>query len=125
MLADDLVSDMYLKLMNKTVWNDYFVAITIKNLFLDHIRKEKKTTSLVYYDKQTAPKFEPNDEQQAILDAFEEQDWVRQYLLKERASGRSLRYIEKRYNINYGYVHRQTTEAKKEILNGRTKRQKD
>jgi len=42
MSADDLVQDMYLKLMDKDKdVNDYYVTLTLKSIFIDMIRKEK------------------------------------------------------------------------------------
>ena len=35
---------------------------------------------------------------------------------------KSLRQIEKEFNINYGYTYRQTTEAKKKILDNLNKK---
>jgi RNA polymerase sigma factor (sigma-70 family) len=118
MLADDLVQDMYFKLMNRTKWNDYFVFITLRNLFLDHLRKQKdiRIEELHYIEDRTEV-FEPDDEEQKILDAFDKLDWVQKELLLERANGMSLRDIQKRYNINYGYTYRETTKAKDIIKN--------
>ena len=102
MLADDLVQEMYFKLMNRTKWNDYFVFITLRNLFLDHLRKQKdiRLEELHYIEYRTEI-FEPDDEEQKVLDAFDKLDWVQKELLLERANGMSLRDIQKRYNINY------------------------
>ena len=118
MLADDLVQEMYFKLMNRTKWNDYFVFITLRNLFLDHLRKQKdiRLEELHYIEDRTEV-FEPDDEEQKILDAFDKLDWVQKELLLERANGMSLRDIQKRYNINYGYTYRETTKAKDIIKN--------
>lgn len=112
-IADDLVQEMYLRLMDKTKWNDYFVYITLRNLFLDRLRKEKdvRLEELHYLEDRTEI-FEPDDEEQKILDAFDKLDWVQKELLLERANGMSLRDIQKRYNINYGYTYRETTKAK-------------
>ena len=118
MLADDLVQEMYFKLMNRTKWNDYFVFITLRNLFLDYLRKQKdvRLEELHYIEDRTEI-FEPDDEEQKILDAFDKLDWVQKELLLERANGMSLRDIQKRYNINYGYTYRETTKAKDIIKN--------
>ena len=118
MLADDLVQEMYFKLMNRTKWNNYFVFITLRNLFLDYLRKQKdvRLEELHYIEDRTEI-FEPDDEEQKILDAFDKLDWVQKELLLERANGMSLRDIQKRYNINYGYTYRETTKAKDIIKN--------
>lgn len=118
MLADDLVQEMYLRLMDKTKWNDYFVYITLRNLFLDRLRKEKDVRlDKFHYLEDRTEVFEPDDEEQKILDAFDKLDWVQKELLLERANGMSLRDIQKRYNINYGYTYRETTKAKDIIKN--------
>jgi len=116
-LAQDLVQEMYLKLMNRTRFNDYFVAITLRNLFLDTLKKRKnvRLEELHYLEDITKP-FEANDEQQAVLDEFDKLDWVAKELLLERID-RSLREIQEIYNINYGYIYRQTKEAKEQIKN--------
>mgnify|MGYP003661890430 CR=1 FL=1 len=87
MLADDLVQEMYFKLME------------------------------LHYIEDRTEIFEPDDEEQKILDAFDKLDWVQKELLLERANGMSLRDIQKRYNINYGYTYRETTKAKDIIKN--------
>lgn len=122
MLADDLVQEMYFKLMDRTKWNDYFVFITLRNLFLDHLRKQKDVRlEELHYIEDRSEVFEPDDEEQKILDAFDKLDWVQKELLLERANGMSLRDIQKRYNINYGYTYRETTKAKEVILKKKKK----
>ena len=122
MLADDLVQEMYFKLMDRTKWNDYFVFITLRNLFLDHLRKQKDIRlEELHYIEDRSEVFEPDDEEQKILDAFDKLDWVQKELLLERANGMSLRDIQKRYNINYGYTYRETTKAKEVILKNKKK----
>lgn len=116
-LAQDLVQEMYLKLMNRTRFNDYFVAITLRNLFLDTLKKRKNVRlEELHYLEDHAYIFEPNDQQKAILDEFDKLDWVAKELLLERID-RSLREIQEIYNINYGYIYRQTKEAKDKIKN--------
>ena len=116
MLADDLTSEMYLKLMNRTKWNDYFVTITLRNLFLDTLKKRKDVRHHeLHYLQDNTYIFEPNDEQKAILDEFDKLDWVQKELLLETID-RSLRQIEQIYNINYGYTYRQVKQAKEQIL---------
>ena len=123
-LAQDLVQDMYLKLMNRTKWNDYFVSITLRNLFIDTVRKRKDVRlEEFHYIQDHAYIFEPNDEQKAILDEFDKLDWVQKELMLETID-RSLRQIQEIYNINYGYVYRQTKEAKEQIKNNVKKNKK-
>ena len=47
--ADDLVQDMYLKLMDKDKnLNDYYVTLTLKSIFIDGIRKDKVDSHDIY-----------------------------------------------------------------------------
>ena len=110
------VQEAYHKLMNRTKWNDYFVTITLRNLFIDHIRKQKNVRlEELHYIIDHTNNFEPDDKQKELLDEFDKLDWVAKELLLERSTGRSLREIEKIHNINYGFTFRETTKAKKQI----------
>mgnify|MGYP000992851106 FL=1 len=64
-LADDLTQQMYLKLMNYKKFNVYFVAVTLKNLYLDTF-KGKKLCSLdsLHYLQSNESNFQPDDLQQ-------------------------------------------------------------
>jgi len=43
-LADDLVQEMYLKLLSKTKpINTSYVYITLRSIYIDHLRKQKET----------------------------------------------------------------------------------
>ena len=124
MLADDLVQNMYLKLMNKTRWTDYYVTNCMYWIFLD-LKKKAKDVRMeeLHYVEDMTRTFEPNDEQQLVLDEFDKLDWVRKELLLERID-KSLRQIEREFNINYGYAYRETTKAKEQIKNNVKKKRK-
>lgn len=114
-LANDLVQNMYIKLMNRTEWNEWFVRITLKNLFIDVVRKKKDVRLQEYhYIEDQTNTFTPNDEQQRMLTEFDKLDWVSKQLLLESLD-KSLRQIQKEFNINYGYTYRQITKAKETI----------
>ena len=115
-LAQDLVQLMYLKLKDREKFNDSFVTTALYYLWKDHLKKRKEDRiDEIDYLVDNTNTFEPDDEQQGLLDEFENIDWVAQELLLERSEGRSLRDIQKMYNINYGYVYRETTKAIKQI----------
>ena len=116
-LAQDLVQLMYLKLMNRTKFNDYFITITLRNLFIDLKRKQKdiRLEELHYVIDHTT-NFEPDDKQQKLLEEFERLDWVSKELLLEKSTGKSYRQIQKEFNINYGFSFRQVKKAKEQIL---------
>ena len=104
--ADDLVQDMYLKLMDvdKEI-NDYYVTMTLESIFIDEWRKGR-TVSLTVDIKDDSSTFEANDEEQAILDKINDLPYHQQEFIAE-SYDRSLREIEAFYNINYGYVYRE------------------
>jgi DNA-directed RNA polymerase specialized sigma24 family protein len=110
MLSDDLVNDMYLKLANCTKEiNDFYVIVTIKNLFLSEI-KNKKTVSIEnFYNFTTEETFEPDDKDSKILENIY---WVaRDYI--ELNHTMSLREIGKLLNTDYNYIHKIITNEKK------------
>ena len=132
-LSKDVVQMMYLKLMkvNKDKFMSYaegqrnfFVTNAMWHIFLD-IKKKKKDVRLeeLHYIQDQTNIFEPNDEQQLVLDEFDKLDWVRKELLLERID-KSLRQIEREFNINYGYAYRETTKAKEQIRNNVKKKRK-
>ncbi len=102
MLADDIVSEMYLKLANCTKEiNDFYVIVTIKNIFLQEI-KNKKTVSIEnFYNFTTPEHFEPDDRQQEVIENIY---WVaRDYI--ELNQTMSLREIGKLLNTNHRFIH--------------------
>ena len=108
MTADDLVQDMYLKLMDvdKDI-NDYYVTLTLKSLFIDSIRKNK-TQGLVNGEQieDTSAAFEPTDEEREMLDKINALPYHQREFIEE-SYDHSLREIEDIYDINYGFIHRE------------------
>ena len=114
MLADDLVNDMYLKLYEvKKQISDFYVIITIRNLYYDYLREKKKTVSINnFYDvTQDDTNFELDDYQLELLDRL---NWVEKGYL-EMSFDLSLRQIQKELNTNYGYIYRTIKKAKEKI----------
>jgi len=109
--ADDLVQDMYLKLMDKDKdLNDYYVTMTLKSLFIDDIRRNSKTLRLSrdmdIKEDVNSSSFEPTDEEKAILDKIRSLPYIQQEFIAESYDN-SLREIESIYNINYGFIYRE------------------
>lgn len=117
MLADDLVNDMYLALNNcsKEI-NDFYVIVTIKNLFLQEL-KNNKSTDLNDNFTSDAP-FELDDQEKKIVDNVY---WVAKDFI-EMNETMSVREIGKDTNLNYNYVH---YTIKKEKLKWQKENQKD
>ena len=105
MLADDIVQEMYLKLADcQKQINDFYVIIVMKNIFLDHIKKEKLNVSLnKFYNLESDEiTFEIDDQQKKIIDDIY---WVaKDYLIM--SYDMSLREMAKELNTNYAFIYR-------------------
>ena len=115
--AQDLVQQMYLKLADYKRVNDAMVAITIKNLWLDLLKKKNREVGIdsfhsLPYGENT---FEPSDKQIEYLNRFDDLPMVRKELIQE-SFDKSTREIGREFNINYCYVHRQIHKGLKNIL---------
>lgn len=106
--ADDLVQDMYLKLMDKDKdLNDYYVTMTLKSIFIDGIRKNKTSPLSEGTEiKDESVPFEPTDEEREILDRIKDLPYKQQEFIAE-SYDHSLREIQDIYNINYGFIYRE------------------
>jgi RNA polymerase sigma factor (sigma-70 family) len=110
-LADDLVQDMYLRMYNKDKEvKDYYIVVTLRNLFLDHCRKPivHNIDDLIHLEE-NINKFEICDNSLNIINSL---SWLERELL-ELSYNQSLRDIEKEFNINYAFVHRTIKKARK------------
>jgi RNA polymerase sigma factor (sigma-70 family) len=113
--ADDLVQEMYLKLHDcEKQINDFYVILTIRNLFLDICRKKKYTVSLDDIDISNGTLFELDDKHQQIIKATSKLKFYEVELL-DMSGEHSLRELSKRYNINYQTINRIVTKAKIKI----------
>ena len=115
--AQDLVQQMYLKLAVYKRVNDAMVAITIKNLWLDLLKKKNREVGIdsfhsLPYGENT---FEPSDKQIEYLNRFDDLPMVQKELIQE-SFDKSTREIGREFNINYCYVHRQIHKGLKKIL---------
>lgn len=118
-LADDLVQEMYIRIMSSgyVKFNSTLIYRIITNLFINYCRDKKECrASEEYYLEANEAYFEPDDHQQKLLNKINELPWHQKELLAE-SYDRSLREIENEYNINYGYTYRQLKEAKQIVLN--------
>jgi len=60
--ADDIVQDMYLRLYDcKKEINDFYVIITMKNIFLGNLKKESLLVPIDRYDFSNENTFEIDD----------------------------------------------------------------
>ena len=128
MTADDLVQDMYIKLMdNDKDLNDYYVTMTLKSIFTDGVKKtsmKNRTQGLVNEEQieDESNKFEADDKQQALLDKIQSLPFHQQEFIAESYDN-SLRKIEGIYDINYGFIYRELHKGLEDVLgkNGKDK----
>ena len=122
MLADDIVQDMYLKLSNNTKQiNDFYVIILMRNLFLDHIKKEKLKISIesLYHLEHKDNTFEIDDEQKKLIENLY---WVaKDYFIM--SFDMSLRQMAKELNTNYGFIYRTMKKEKDKLWQEAEKKQ--
>lgn len=121
--ADDLVNDMYLKLAKiDKPFNEFYVFMTIKSLFYD---SKKKKNIVSYFDDREVDFrdhfVEANevvgDKENEILDRFESLPFHQKELLIEyKVNKKSLRQIQREFNINYAFVFREIKKAEKKLL---------
>ena len=103
-LADDLVQEMYIKLSDcKKDINDFYVIITIKNIFLHHIKKESLKISIGDYDfKDTETLFELNDKE---INFIKKLKWYERDVI-EMTFDKSFHEIQRDLKVNYQFVRR-------------------
>lgn len=101
MQADDLVSEMYLRLADcKKEINDFYVIITIKNIFLQEIRTKKTVSIENFYTLASPEAFELDDKEKKVIDNIY---WVaKEYI--EMNETKSLREMGKELNTNYHFI---------------------
>ena len=123
-LAQDLVQEMYLKLIKYESINDALVGITLRNLWLDTF-KYKKTHETFSIDSEefagelasNESEFEVEDHHLKYIERFNELPYRQQELILESYDF-SIREIAETFNINRTFVHRQIHEGLKHVLRG-------
>lgn len=102
-LADDIVNDMYLKLIYKTNINDYYVFRTIKNVFLDYIRLEKKiqTISIDLLSELISQDNEATEQRHEVNEALKQLTFFEREILLHTHE-KSLRDCEAETGVHYG-----------------------
>ena len=124
-LAQDVVQDMYIKLMDREYITKSLVGTVIRHVFLDHCKKRKTSRmnegySVVSNDST----FLPNDSEQEFLDKYNELPYIQKEFIAE-SYDRSLREIAETYNVNYALVNRQKHKGLKHVLGDKYEEFKD
>ncbi len=129
-LADEIVNQMYLRIYDlnpdKEKLSEWYIITTLRNLFLSHCKQVKHISiETLYYlpDEQTDSTFS-DEELELLLIANNKLKWWEKQLLIE-SWDKSLRQIEKDFNINYQFVRRHTKEARNKVLDYKPKQNKN
>lgn len=118
-LADDIVNEMYLRRYDNDRGQDltdYYIVCTMKSIFLNY----KKTNRLIPVeeirtDEYVNGGFQPTDQEKKYLDRAKNLPFAKRELI-ELNYDYSLREIQQKFGINYGYVHKAVNEARQTIL---------
>ena len=128
--AEDLVQDMYIKIndwkgkynnslmYNETEVNQYFIFITLRNLFLDQKRKEKRQRNSLLNYKQSS--YTSNNEYEDQLELIKKE--IKNWHLYDRKiyelifqEGKSMLELSKLTGIDYYSIYRTVKKIKKII----------
>lgn len=121
--ADELVQEMYLRRYENykegQEFTEYYILCTLKSIYLNSkVTKANKMLVNVekYFDiPDDVIAFEPTDEEYEFIEAAKKLSFKDRELL-ELSYDMSLREIQDKFKINYGYVYRSVMGARKEIL---------
>lgn len=100
-LADDIVNDMYLKLMDKVSVNDYYVFRTIKTTFLDYIKANSNTISIDLFPDFDIFDNETTKERHEVNEALKKLSFFEREILLHTHE-KSLRDCEAETGVYYG-----------------------
>lgn len=124
-LANEITNIMYLRIydykVDESKLTDGYIGLTLYNIFLDKC-KEKKDVSIesFYYLPDETTNITYSDEDLNLLKKANDLKWWERQLLVE-SYDKSLRQIEKEFNINYQFVRRHTQQAREKILGSKNK----
>lgn len=111
-IADDIVQEMYLKLHDcKKEINDFYVIITMRNIFLSDLKKNSVLCSLENFDFSNQEPFLIDDAEAVVINSLK---WYEKELI-EMSYDKSLRQIEKELKINYQFVNRIIQKSKSKL----------
>lgn len=110
-LADDIVSEMYLKLQNyNKELNDFYIYVTLKSCYIDWIRNENKLPKCELIDNI----IQEEDIEDSIYKVPDCLTWTEKQILTLRYD-KSLRDIEKQFKISHMTVSRIEKKAKEKL----------
>ena len=121
-LADEIVNLMYLRIYDLNPdtekLSEWYIITKLRNLFLIHSKQVKHISieTLYYLTDEQTDSTRSDEEIQLIQIANNKRKWWEKQLLIE-SYDKSLRQIEKDFNINYQFVRRRTNKSRSIVLN--------
>lgn len=119
--ADDIVNEMYLRRYDNDRGQpitEYYIILTMKSIFLN----QKKTNKIINVEEVRDilqnDEYEITDEDREVLNRYNNLSFTEKELI-ELSYDYSLREIQKKFGINYGYAHSVITQARKKVLQTR------
>ena len=122
-VANDLVQDMYIKMINYEGkdWNSCYIYLALLNLFRDALRKKNiennsidieilKNTLAVYDDE-----LEEGEIEKTINDKLKKHDDYYSELALIQADGMSYRKIAYLYQVNFSTTYKKISDIKKKL----------
>lgn len=110
-LADDIVSEMYLKLQNyDKELNDFYIYVTLKSCYIDWIRTENRLPKCDLIDNI----IQDDEVEESIYKVPDCLTWTEKQILTLRYD-KSLREIEKQFKISHMTISRIEKKAKAKI----------
>ena len=113
-LADDLVNDAYLRVINRTECEDSYFRKVIFNLFINHIEVQNKHTDLVRETTYEPNTYNISDYELRVLNRFYKLPELTQELIRNKAD-QSFRQLEENYSINFQKIRLDINKAIKGI----------
>ena len=113
-LAQDLVQDMYLKLIKYTEWNNKLVEDTIRSIFIDYIKRQNKNTDKIQELSYEIDTYSISDYELRVLNRFHKLPELDQELIKGYAD-QSFRQLGENHNINFQKIRRDIQKSIKSI----------
>jgi len=117
--ADDVVNEMYLRRFDNNrgqQLTDYYIICTMRSIYLNSLKTNKYIpVEEIRIDEEINEQFEPNDFENDILTKANSLTFKDKELL-ELSYEMSLREIQNKFGINYGYVYKTVKNAREKIL---------
>lgn len=122
-IADDLVNDMYIRIMNKDNFNEAYIFKTLRGIYLDYLKDNKNIVSLTDFHYLKEDVTDTTNERFELLEILKDVSFFEREVLLQTHE-KSLRKCEEDTGVSYQVFHYQKNKALKKLQKkyGSTKR---